>query len=332
MNKRYQVFVSSPYVDLQQERAEVMRALLELDCIPAGMELFPAADDDAWTLIRKVIDDSDYYILILGGRYGSIGPAGISYTHMEYDYALQSGKPIIAFLHADPTQLPVAKTETDSAAREGLETFQTLVRKKLCRTWSSAAELGSVVSRSVIQLMKSRPGVGWIRADAAYSEIVAPEILRLREEIDRLKAELSQATSQAPQGVERLAQGEELFTIRFNCGDFRHKDRNTSLAISWDDIFRQLGPVLYAGGKDILGAVNRLLIPRHKEASQIHKNDSIAGMEVYVDQDDVRVILLQFQALGLVCRGEDSWALTPLGRTRMLQLVAIPANAENKRD
>ena len=40
--KRYQVFVSSTYEDLQEERREVMQALLELDCIPAGMELFPA--------------------------------------------------------------------------------------------------------------------------------------------------------------------------------------------------------------------------------------------------------------------------------------------------
>ena len=35
MNKRYQVFVSSTFEDLQEERKEVMQALLELDCIPA---------------------------------------------------------------------------------------------------------------------------------------------------------------------------------------------------------------------------------------------------------------------------------------------------------
>ena len=49
IEKRYQVFVSSTYADLQDERQEVMQALLELDCIPAGMELFPAANEDQWT-------------------------------------------------------------------------------------------------------------------------------------------------------------------------------------------------------------------------------------------------------------------------------------------
>ena len=80
MDKRYQVFVSSTFADLQEERQEVMQALLELDCIPSGMELFPAANEDQWTLIKKVIDDCDYYMVILGGRYGSIGPSGHSYT------------------------------------------------------------------------------------------------------------------------------------------------------------------------------------------------------------------------------------------------------------
>ena len=90
-DKRYQVFVSSTYEDLQDERREVMQALLELDCIPAGMELFPAADETQWSLIRRVIDDCDYYIVIVAGRYGSTNKGGMSYTEMEYRYALDRG-------------------------------------------------------------------------------------------------------------------------------------------------------------------------------------------------------------------------------------------------
>ena len=55
MDRRYQVFVSSTYEDLHEERREVMQALLALDCIPTGMELFPAADDDSWTHIQRFI-------------------------------------------------------------------------------------------------------------------------------------------------------------------------------------------------------------------------------------------------------------------------------------
>src|SRR6185437_2488974 len=99
MKKRYQVFVSSTFVDLLEERREVMQALLELDSIPAGMELFPAANDDQWTLIKRVIDDCDYYLVIIAGRYGSVGRDGKSFTQMEYEYALSRNKPTVAFLH-----------------------------------------------------------------------------------------------------------------------------------------------------------------------------------------------------------------------------------------
>ena len=87
MDKRYQVFVSSTYADLKQERQHVIQALIEMDCIPAGMELFPAADEEQWEFIKKVIDDCDYYLLVIGGRYGSVTSEGISYTEKEFDYA-----------------------------------------------------------------------------------------------------------------------------------------------------------------------------------------------------------------------------------------------------
>ncbi len=109
MDKKYQVFVSSTFSDLIDERQEVMQALLELDCIPVGMELFPAADDDQWTLIKGLIDDCDYYVLIQAGRYGSIGPSGKSYTQMEYEYALEKDIPIISFLHSDVSKIERGK-------------------------------------------------------------------------------------------------------------------------------------------------------------------------------------------------------------------------------
>ena len=56
MEKRYQVFISSTYQDLQPARQEVSQALLRADCFPAGMELFPAADEEQFAFIKQVID------------------------------------------------------------------------------------------------------------------------------------------------------------------------------------------------------------------------------------------------------------------------------------
>src|SRR4029078_13480085 len=99
MEKRYQVFVSSTYADLQQERQRVIQALMEMDCIPSGMELFPAADEEQFEFIKKIIDDCDYYLLIIGGRYGSTTAEGVSYTEKEYDYAIAKGLKVVALLH-----------------------------------------------------------------------------------------------------------------------------------------------------------------------------------------------------------------------------------------
>ena len=101
MDKRYQVFVSSTYKDLIDERRAVINEIMSLDCIPSGMELFPATDEEQFEFIKRIIDDCDYYVLILGGRYGSLAKDGISYTEKEYLYALSKGIHVLAFVQEE---------------------------------------------------------------------------------------------------------------------------------------------------------------------------------------------------------------------------------------
>ncbi|WP_376703412.1 DUF4062 domain-containing protein [Mesorhizobium sp. ISC25] len=69
------------------ERRSVIEAVLNLGHIPVGMEAFQASDDTQWDYIKRRIDDSDYYVLIVAERYGS-ELKGKSYTQMEYEYAV----------------------------------------------------------------------------------------------------------------------------------------------------------------------------------------------------------------------------------------------------
>ena len=112
MEKIYRVFISSTYEDLQEERKKVTQALLGIDCVPTGMEVFQASDDDQWNLIKRVINSCDYYIVIVGGRYGSIHPkTKKSYTQMEYEYALKIGIPIVGFIYSGIKRLPWNKID-----------------------------------------------------------------------------------------------------------------------------------------------------------------------------------------------------------------------------
>jgi Domain of unknown function (DUF4062) len=193
VDKRYQVFVSSTYKDLIEERQEVMQALLETDCIPVGMELFPASSESQWDYIKRVIDECDYYILILAGRYGSLSPDGMSYTEKEYRYALENGKPTVAFYHENPSQIVSAKSESEDKGKEKLKAFRDFVLdNKMCKPYSNAYQLGAFVSRSITQIKKSHPAVGWVRADSVISGDSAEEILKLKKDIEALEEKLKE--------------------------------------------------------------------------------------------------------------------------------------------
>ncbi|MBU3890896.1 MULTISPECIES: DUF4062 domain-containing protein [Methylosinus] len=123
MLTKYQIFVSSTYRDLVEERNAIMRSILDLGQIPAGMESFLAADEEQLSYIKKIIDECDYYMVIIAGRYGSLDANGVSYTERKYDYAVESGKVVLGFIHEDPMQLPAAKNEVDPLLKEKLEAF-----------------------------------------------------------------------------------------------------------------------------------------------------------------------------------------------------------------
>ena len=358
MDKRYQVFVSSTYEDLLKERQEVMQALLELDCIPAGMELFPAADDDQWTLIKRAIDDCDYYIVIIAGRYGSIGSDEKSFTQMEYEYAISRKKPVIAFLHKEPGKLPADNTEREPEQAKKLEDFHKLARKKMVRYWTTPADLGAVVGRSLTKLIKSHPATGWVKAESLLSQEATEEILALRRQIAELQRALKTVRATAPKETAPLAQGDDQFEIEFT---FRAYGADSapyaaSYAVSWSQIFlwisfpmihgasdydlktelnhmtrdanietlRKDGPLKYSCPKYIPSLWSRLL--RNEEGpspSEFHPAE--------FDPEDFRItsaafdtIKNQLLALKLIRKTRDyDWTLTAHGMTRMAELRAI---------
>jgi hypothetical protein len=112
---------------------------------------------------------------------------------MEYRYAIENGKPTIAFLHRDPGKIIADKTESSTEGKEKLQTFRASVEKKLCKHWDTPQELGSVVSRSLIQLIKSTPAVGWVRANELATTEATAELLKLRRTVDELQSELARA-------------------------------------------------------------------------------------------------------------------------------------------
>lgn len=200
VERRFDVFVSSTYEDLIEERKEVTQAILECDCMPVGMEMFPASNLEQWNFIKKVIDKSDIYLVIIAGKYGSESrdESGhrISYTEMEFNYALKQGKPILAFLVDNIGKLERNKTEEDNSKMELLKNFKEKIKaSRLIKYYKNKDDLKAKVISSLNQIKKQIDSGGWVRADEnsiSSSREFTEKIRLLQAEKDTLQKQIDE--------------------------------------------------------------------------------------------------------------------------------------------
>lgn len=323
MDKKYQVFVSSTYEDLQEERKKVMEALLQMNCFPVGMEYFNASDSSQWEVIKSLIRECDYYVLIVAGRYGSIEEeSGKSYTQKEFEYAIEQGVPVISFVHKHPESLPAAKYEQDPLKREKLEEFKSCVQKKLCKFWDNADGLSAQVVLSLTYLIRSHPRVGWVKANEISSAEANKEILALRKENDELKALLLKNNDDDPEGIENLQQGEDKVQIRLQ--NIWGESYIETYTITWNAIISILAP---------------LMIDECAETTLLDHLSSYIRVEIELYNNNFKVIDHDFQTIKVqlialhiiqiserkrTAKDTDTyWALTPYGYRLMMQLKAL---------
>lgn len=340
MDKRYQVFVSSTFTDLEEERKHIIQTLMEMDCIPAGMELFPAVDEEQWDFIKKVIDDCDYYLLLIGGRYGSLSPAGISYTEMEYDYAVSKGMKVIALVHGEPNNLPQIKCEKDSALQAKLEKFREKVcTGRLVKFWTSKDQVAGIVALSLTKTIKMHPAVGWVRSDLVPKTDLSKEILKLQTYIHELENKIDQLKSK-PEGLENLSQGHDTFEIKlkFSAKDSEYKNTNHDLKlnISWNSLFSYISPMLIEECSqatidshlpNVIRAIGHPSLSKYLSENKLSYETDFS-----LYKNHFNMILVQLRALKLINLSNKKhlasdnnvyWTLTPYGDQLMTELNAI---------
>ena len=168
MRRKWQVFVSSTYSDLIQERQACVEAILRAGHIPAGMELFSAGSESQLEIIMRWIDDSDIYVLILGGRYGSIEPkSGISYTEIEYNYAFLKNKPIVTIilsdLYLDTKVQKDGKKTLELVNGTLLEKFKNTALSRISRMVDNEIEIKLTILESLSDIQNRNDIKGWVK-------------------------------------------------------------------------------------------------------------------------------------------------------------------------
>jgi hypothetical protein len=295
----YSVFVSSTYEDLREERAAVQKSLLQLHCMPIGMELFGSADEETWDFIKRQIEQCDYYVVIVADKYGSIADDGVSYTEKEYDYARETKKPVLAFVHNDRGSIPRNKTETDPEKRPKLEAFITKVKRSPVSFFTTPHELATQVTVSFVNQRERRPAVGFIRADQA------PDLKKyadLLEENARLKADLARFESGA---VASFPHASEIVNITVK----RHMRRGMSregthqASLTWGEIFVGMA-------EDILS--DRMIGSGVREKIF----EGMPEDQVWLLEDgEVKQFCRRLYGIGLLRNiGEGAWDLTDYGQ------------------
>lgn len=185
MEKKYQVFISSTYKDLTIERQEVVMAVLNAGHIPAGMELFKAGPTQE-EVIRKWIEESDIYVLILGPRYGSLNSERISYTQWEYNLAKELNKPMFSIVLTDNyintivAENRILPTQLETSNGNYIE-FKKQVLSSLVVMVDHIAQIRGGVSDSIRYIEKdsSEKLNGWIKGEY-YQEL---EGIRIKNEV-----------------------------------------------------------------------------------------------------------------------------------------------------
>lgn len=196
-NKKLQVFVSSTYLDLKEERQAAVEAILTAGHIPAGMELFAAGDQSQMNVIKRWIDESDVFLLVLGGRYGSIeSESGKSYIHLEYEYALSQQKPHFAVVidekHLDAKIRKKGRTIVEMDNQANLRRFrEQLTTTRLVKFWSDTRDIKLAILETMAEFTRRDDLVGWVPGNQTVDAgALAEELARLTRENAELRKQV----------------------------------------------------------------------------------------------------------------------------------------------
>lgn len=174
MEKKYQIFISSTFKDLEEERHQAIEAILDLNCIPISMEHFPATDMKQMDYIQMLLNDADFMIVIMGNCYGTTDAEGVSYTEREFEYAIKKNIPIIAFLNKEfaPKENPHKLRRFRERVRDG----------RVCNFWNTSDELKAKILSSLANNIRHNPPGGWVKAKDVDLYTLPPNIFFSDEE------------------------------------------------------------------------------------------------------------------------------------------------------
>lgn len=262
IDKRYHVFISSSGPDMQPERSVLAQTLASLGFFSWGLE---ARTPLTTAFARRQIDDCDYFVLLLGSRYGDLSASGVSYVHLEYIYAITKQKPVLVILHESPeTRSPECQEPTKEGQRKFEDFRRQLQRERdMVVTFREPKELEVILRHAMPQLTQRYPSLGWVRPSDAPMKALQLENDKLREKVAHLtnlsKSRIGINNAQLKNSLQNSAQiedessqldvpvvsGDEVISFDYRVhayqdGNFR--ELRPRRKMTWNEILFAVGP------------------------------------------------------------------------------------------
>jgi hypothetical protein len=328
LQKKYQIFVSSTFRDLIEERQDTIKSILDLGHIPAGMEGFPAIDMEQLKYIKKIIDQCDYYILIVAARYGSVDADGISYTEKEYQYAVETGKAVLAFVLENPESLPLDKTDSNSDTLVRLGAFRAHVMTgRIVHLWKDRDSLKYAVFKSLVATFDELPGIGWVRANRVASEDLLEQINELRIRNEQLQTAYDHLKDELTPKIGDVAPLDSSFSVHYSYSQrisHEMKTYKNSVTMTWRTIFTAIGPELIKARppRTISTSLDKFLTEKNLVGEKYPHILDATENQIKIQLSALRLIK-NFQALNTSGAMAEWVQLTELGTQTLYETMTI---------
>ena len=167
--KMYSAFISSAFESLRDERQMVIDALLDHKVFPICQEHFVVSANN-FSSLTNYIDHSDFFVLLLGSKYGSICPEdGLSWTEKEYNYAKEKNKLILAIKCDEYKEAEKKQREFGSKIQFAMQVSRRISIERIVNRY-----FGSITIDE---------NLGWVRLE--------PEYQRRKQELENWRNEHS---------------------------------------------------------------------------------------------------------------------------------------------
>lgn len=279
---------------------------------------------------QRLIDACEYFVILLGGRYGTLSPLGLSFPHREYIFAATRRKPVLALIHDQPLGLPDDAREATREGQVRRDDFARLLENKvLTYRWRETAELTELMGQVMPAMMREYPTPGWVRADRMAS---GDETRALREQLAALEKEREMLLGGGRSVARNLARGSDRVALAYSCDVFEGGDCKQAMTrreLNWDGIFACVAPLML---EPVVEPVLRKALEEHIAQQALRDvraefPKAHAVRNVTLTDQAFNQIKVQLRALGLIARATGpgagvQWRLTAQGDATMSQLVA----------